>query len=92
MSPISSVVLRYRIMFTNEQTTTMLDDGLHGDGAANDGVYGAILPQALSTNGQMVRWYVTASDTSNRVSRWPLFQNIRLAPRSIWAPSSPTPE
>lgn len=38
--------------------TTMLDDGAHGDGAAGDGVFGAVrddLPQ-----GEAVHWYVEA--------------------------------
>ena len=37
---------------------TMLDDGTHGDGAALDGVFGAVrddLPQ-----GEAVHWYVEA--------------------------------
>ena len=74
-SPVASVVLHYRVMFDAEQTATMLDDGLHSDGAAGDGVYGATIPETTFTNGQMVRWYITASDISNRVSRWPLFPN-----------------
>jgi len=38
----------------------MFDDGLHGDGAAGDGVYGAQIPeQALGTT---VSYYVTATD------------------------------
>ena len=40
--------------------TAMFDDGLHGDGAAGDGVYGAQIPaQAL---GATVSYYVTAAD------------------------------
>lgn len=43
------------------QTIAMFDDGLHGDGAAGDGVYGATIPaQATSTN---VSYTITATDS-----------------------------
>jgi Concanavalin A-like lectin/glucanases superfamily/CotH kinase protein/Lamin Tail Domain/Immunoglobulin domain len=72
-SPLQSVTLHYRVMFGLISDEPMLDDGLHGDGAAGDGVYGAVIPAAVSSPGQMVRWYITAEDSLNRVSRWPLF-------------------
>ncbi len=46
----------------------MLDDGLNGDGAANDGVYGATLP--ARSNSTIIEYYVQASDGSNERS-WP---------------------
>ena len=67
--------MRYRIMFSNEVTTAMFDDGNHGDGGANDGVYGATIPANLSTNGQMIRYLVAATDVNTNASRWPLFTN-----------------
>jgi hypothetical protein len=70
---VSSVVLRYRIMFTNEIEVAMFDDGLHGDGPAGDGVYGAAIPASASTNGQMIRWFIRATDALGNQSRWPLF-------------------
>ena len=45
------------------QTVAMLDDGLHGDGAANDGVYGATIP-AQSAN-TTVSYTITATDTGS---------------------------
>jgi hypothetical protein len=72
-NPISSVVLRYRVMFNSEIELQMFDDGLHGDGGSNDMVFGATIPASASTNGQMVRWYFRATDTVGNVSRWPLF-------------------
>ncbi len=72
---IQSVTLHYRIMFGSESTTMMFDDGLHGDGAAGDGVYGASISSSLSTPGQMVRYYVTAMDVNGNDSRFPYFQN-----------------
>ena len=72
--PVGSVTLVWRVMFNATNRLDMLDDGLHGDGLANDGVYGATIP-AAATNGQMIRWFVLAADTANRVSRFPLFDN-----------------
>jgi hypothetical protein len=71
--PIASVTMRYRIMFSNEVTVPMFDDGAHGDGAAGDGFYGATIPANLSTNGQMIRYLVAATDVNATPSRWPLF-------------------
>src|SRR6185295_5310493 len=72
---VASVTMRYRVMFSNEVTTPMFDDGAHGDGAAGDGVYGATIPANLSTNGQMIRYLIAATDVSAGASRWPLFTN-----------------
>ena len=41
-------------------TVTMLDDGLHGDGAAGDGIYGAQIP--AKPVGTIVSYYLTATD------------------------------
>lgn len=71
-SPISLVTLHYRVMFGGEVAVPMLDDGAHGDGAAGDRAYGATIPAAASTPGQMVRYYIDAIDTSNKPSRIPL--------------------
>jgi hypothetical protein len=71
--PLSSVVLRYRVMFGPEIELPMFDDGAHGDGAANDTIFGATIPNSAYTNGQMVRWVIRATDTQGAMSRWPLF-------------------
>src|SRR5262249_27608448 len=36
--PVNGVRLIYRVMYSNEVSVPMFDDGLHGDGAAHDGV------------------------------------------------------
>ncbi len=72
-APIASVTLNYRVMYGSIIQTPMFDDGAHGDGAAGDGIFGATIPDTASTAGQMIRWYVTASDTSANASRLPLF-------------------
>jgi hypothetical protein len=69
----SSIKLHYRVMFGSEPNVTMYDDGAHSDGTAGDDVYGASIAAAVSGLNDMVRWRVTAKDTNNVSSRWPLF-------------------
>ncbi|MBN1672635.1 MAG: lamin tail domain-containing protein [Kiritimatiellae bacterium] len=69
---VASVSLRYSVMWSSTVSVTMLDDGAHHDGAAGDGVYGGAIPASASTPGQMVRWYVTATDGAGDESRYPL--------------------
>jgi hypothetical protein len=57
-----SVNLIYRVMFNQELTLQMYDDGQHGDGAAGDDVFGATIPQ--QTDGQLVRYKVEATNTN----------------------------
>ena len=54
---------------TTTNTTTMYDDGLHGDGAAGDHVYGAQIP--AEAVGTTVSYYVTATDNAGLVSKDP---------------------
>jgi len=58
-------------MYEPESTLTMLDDGLHLDGAAHDGLYGASVP-AVAGDGQLLRYAVMAEDMAGNVTRWPL--------------------
>ena len=80
-APVASATLRYRVMFGGEVSVPFLDDGAHGDGAAADGVFGASIPASASTPGQMVRWYITATDTTGtNVSRHPAFTDTNNSP------------
>lgn len=79
-NPVASAALRYRVMFGSEIEIQMFDDGLHGDTAANDGIFGAIIPSSAGTNGQMIRWSINATDTLGRSSRWPLFADAAGTP------------
>ncbi len=78
---VGSVVLAYQVVepgdyvgiadnrYTNPAywtTVAMADDGQHGDGAANDDVYGVVLPPAAATNRSLVRYRITADDTAGR--------------------------
>jgi hypothetical protein len=91
--PVASVELRCRVMYDLETVIPMRDDGNSGDGAAGDGVYGAVIsagalraggaPSATRRvwePGQMVRWAITAADTSGRVSRFPTFLDSLNSP------------
>jgi hypothetical protein len=74
LRPIGSVQLIYRVMYSNEVTVTMFDDGAHGDGLSGDGVYGAVVPVTAGP-GQMLRYYVFASDASGAGMRYPAFSD-----------------
>ncbi len=55
----TAVDLIYRIDFGTEVTVSMLDDGLHNDGAAGDSVYGASIPgQPIKT---LIRYRLVAT-------------------------------
>jgi len=82
-APVAEVKLTWRVMFTATQQLAMLDDGLHGDGAAGDGVFGAVIPKSSYTQGQLVRWFFTATDTDGRSSRWPLFHDPTNSPEFL---------
>jgi hypothetical protein len=75
LAAVTNVTMRYRVMFSNEVALPMFDDGAHGDGAAGDRVFGATIPASASTNGQMVRYLISATDSLGRVSRAPLFND-----------------
>ena len=75
-SSLSSAQLKYRVMFAQEVTLDMADDGAHGDGAAGDGVFGATIPATAGNPGQMVRYLVAASDSLGRNSRAPVHATV----------------
>ena len=49
----------------------LVDDGAHGDGLGNDGVFGAILPP--QANGAVIEFYVTAVDAAGNSRTLPNF-------------------
>lgn len=75
--PVAGVQLHYRVMFQPEVTVAMLDDGAHADGAAHDGTYGAVIPASSAGPGEMIRYFVTATDSEQNSSRLPLFLDAR---------------
>ncbi|MHC4431803.1 MAG: CotH kinase family protein [Planctomycetota bacterium] len=73
--------LHYRVMFENEVTVPLSDDGTNGDGAAGDRVYGARIGARSFRAGQMVRWSITATDTAGRQSHIPTFLDPLNSPQ-----------
>ncbi|MBN1640839.1 MAG: lamin tail domain-containing protein, partial [Anaerolineae bacterium] len=72
LAPLKAVTLYWRVMYGATQATPMRDDGAHEEGDAGDGVYGATIPSSLHEPGQMVRYYVVATDRRGQDARWPL--------------------
>ena len=79
----SSVNLHYRVMFGAEPNVSMVDDGTGADTNSGDGIYTGVIGHAESNPGQMVRWYITAKDTNNVSSRWPLFPYPENSPEYL---------
>ncbi|HUL50956.1 MAG TPA: LamG-like jellyroll fold domain-containing protein, partial [Candidatus Nitrosotalea sp.] len=71
--PIASVALHYRVMFSAEVVVPMNDNGANGDTIAGDDIWSAVIPSSAFTNGQMIRYYIVATDSQGSPSRWPLF-------------------
>ncbi|MDG2383827.1 MAG: lamin tail domain-containing protein [Pirellulaceae bacterium] len=74
LADISQVELVYRVMFKEERVIPMSDDGLAADSAAGDGIYTAVIPGDLANPGEMVRWYVRATDSTDATGRLPTFE------------------
>src|SRR6185369_11025249 len=61
-----TVTLQWRVDGAVSFTAaTMLDDGVHGDGLAGDGIFGAILP--AQPNNTLVEFYLQARDAENNL-------------------------
>jgi hypothetical protein len=69
--PVAGLDLTYRVMFGEEVTVPMHDDGAHGDGLAHDGNYAGAIPAGVAGPGEMVRWYLTSRDTAGARLRSP---------------------
>ena len=69
--PVDSVSLVYRVMYKDEVTVPMTDDGSGHDQLAGDGVYTGMVPEGVATTGQMLRYYVVASDVAGNIMRAP---------------------
>lgn len=81
LRPISSVTLRYRAMYGAETAVPMYDDGAHADGGAGDLLYGGRIPATASLPGQMVRYYLVATDTNIRQTRSPTYADPTGSPQ-----------
>ena len=72
-STISNVTLVYCVMFGPEISVPMNDAGTNGDLVAGNGIWTGKIPAGAATAGQLIRYYVTATDTAGNTSRWPIF-------------------
>ncbi|NQT00460.1 MAG: CotH kinase family protein [Planctomycetes bacterium] len=72
-NPIDTVMLYYRVMFTREVSVPLLDDGTGGDSESEDGLYSVRIPAWRFKAGQMARWFIMATDTAGRKSRFPAY-------------------
>ena len=75
----NGIVLRYRVQFGTEVSVVMQDDGQNWDGAPGDGVYGGRVPSTVADPGEMVRYYITATDTNNALMRQPPFPHAQFS-------------
>jgi len=66
-----TVELRWRLdgVSSSFSTLAMFDDGLHGDGAAGDGVFGGTL--GTLADNSIVDFYVETRDGQDQVRTWP---------------------
>ncbi len=48
---------------------SMFDDGAHGDGAAGDSLFGAVIPAQLDDT--LVKYYAVATDDISQTNAWP---------------------
>lgn len=79
--PVDAVTMYCRIMYGNTHAVPMFDDGAHEDGRPGDGVYGGVIPSGLYGAGDLVRYYVAATDRQGHASRWPLFHQATNSPQ-----------
>ncbi len=99
-SEIPSAEVYWRANATGSfSTVTMFDDGVHGDGAAGDGQFGATLP--AQSNLTVVEFYVRSEDTGGRNRTWPApttqgqtanalyLVDDAYDPNQAWQPGSP---
>jgi hypothetical protein len=63
---ISNVTLHYRVLFNPEVSVPMSLTNTNG-------TWTGAIPGGAATAGQLLRYYVTATDVSNNISRWPFF-------------------
>ncbi len=91
LRPVASVTMKYRVMYGAEATVAMHDDGLQGDETAGDSYYAARIPASASKVGQMVRYYLSATDTLGQATRSPAYASTTSSPQYhgtvVWDPA-----
>ncbi|MDA0811884.1 MAG: CotH kinase family protein [Verrucomicrobia bacterium] len=80
LAPVAAVTLHYRVMYAEDVSVPMLDDGAGSDKTANDGIFSATVPGNIAETGQMVRWAVVATDADGAETRSPRFPDPKGSP------------
>jgi phage tail protein X len=80
LAPVGSAAFRYRVMYEDEATLPMVDDGTAGDQTAGDGIYSATIPGGIAEYGQMLRWAIVATDIVGAETRSPRFPDEEGSP------------
>ena len=73
LAGLAQVRLKYRVMFEDEQSVPMADDGVGADAVAGDGIFTGVVPAAVAQPGEMIRYYVSATDDLDVEARMPRF-------------------
>ncbi|YCM43553.1 lamin tail domain-containing protein [Verrucomicrobiaceae bacterium 227] len=80
-TPVASVTMFYRHMFSGEVALDMNDDGIAPDVTAGDGIYSASIPAAAVVPAEMVRWRFVATDSLGRTTLDPPFPDPVHSPK-----------
>lgn len=80
LAALTDVSLNYRVMFEDEITLAMTDDGSGADATAGDGVFTGVIPAGIAQPGEMIRYKVTATDDLQLQTPNPLFANPEGSP------------
>lgn len=66
--PVVNATLMAAVQLPDRTTTTLklADDGLHNDGAPNDGVYAAVLPGVVQAGEYMITYRVTGANSQGQ--------------------------
>lgn len=70
-NPVSSVTLKYRIMYGSEVDVAMNDNGTAGDAVAGDGLWTGVISTNQLYPGQMLRWRIQATDNAGNLTKDP---------------------
>ncbi len=71
----TSVTIHHRSAYNAEAQISMRDDGTGGDPVAGDDSWTGIIPNQSYTQGQMVRWRITSTDSAAATVRSPTYSN-----------------
>ncbi len=77
---VEQVELTYRVMFHADSVLQMNDSGTDADAIAGDGIFTATIPGNIAQPGEMVRYFVSATDTNESLGRAPMFANEDTTP------------